>query len=47
MGGLAKSYGHSKPFATWDVLLQDHHEGYIDWDDAAVMASASRRSRWV
>ena len=32
-GRARKSYGHSKPFATWDVLLQDHHEGYIDWDE--------------
>src|SRR3546814_15402334 len=26
-------YGHSKPFGTWEVLLQDHHEGYIDWSE--------------
>ncbi|WP_196771782.1 hypothetical protein [Mesorhizobium loti] len=32
-GRARKSYGHSKPFATWDVLLRDHHEGYIDWDE--------------
>jgi len=32
-GRARKSYGHSKPFATWDVLLQEHHEGYIDWDE--------------
>jgi DNA invertase Pin-like site-specific DNA recombinase len=22
---------HPKPLAEWDVLLKDHHEGYIDW----------------
>src|SRR5262249_17507120 len=26
-----KSYGHGKPLAEWEVLLKDHHEGYIDW----------------
>ena len=30
-GRARKSYGHSKPFGTWDVLLRDHHEGYIEW----------------
>ncbi|ESX08339.1 serine recombinase [Mesorhizobium sp. LSJC265A00] len=32
-GRARKSYGHGKPFGTWDVLLQDHHEGYIDWSE--------------
>jgi DNA invertase Pin-like site-specific DNA recombinase len=26
-----KSYGHGKPFEQWDVVIKDHHEGYIDW----------------
>lgn len=30
-GRLRKSYGHGKPFDEWEVLLKDHHEGYIDW----------------
>jgi excisionase family DNA binding protein len=30
-GRARKSYGHGKPFAEWDILLRDHHEGYIDW----------------
>ncbi len=25
------TYKHRKPFTDWDVLLKDHHEGYIDW----------------
>ena len=29
--GLRKSYGHGKPLEEWEVLLKDHHEGYIDW----------------
>ncbi len=24
--------GVRRPIAEWDVLIKDHHEGYIDWD---------------
>jgi DNA invertase Pin-like site-specific DNA recombinase len=30
-GRARKSYKHPKPFDEWDVLLREHHEGYIDW----------------
>ncbi len=30
-GRARKSYGHGKPFEQWEVVLKDHHEGYIDW----------------
>ena len=30
-GRPRKSYGHGKPLEEWEVLLKDHHEGYIDW----------------
>ena len=30
-GRARKSYKHPKPFEEWDVLLREHHEGYIDW----------------
>ncbi|MCK9988403.1 MAG: hypothetical protein AzoDbin1_04875 [Azoarcus sp.] len=30
-GRARKSYKHRKPFEEWDVLLKEHHEGYIDW----------------
>lgn len=30
-GRARKSYKHRKPFEDWDVLLREHHEGYIDW----------------
>ncbi len=30
-GRARKSYGHPKPLEAWDVLIKDHHEGYIDW----------------
>ena len=29
-GRPRKSYGHGKPFEEWEVILKDHHEGYID-----------------
>jgi DNA invertase Pin-like site-specific DNA recombinase len=32
-GRARKSYGHRKPLEEWDVLLKDHHEGYIDWSE--------------
>jgi len=30
-GRPRKTYGHGKPFGEWEVMLKDHHEGYIDW----------------
>jgi DNA invertase Pin-like site-specific DNA recombinase len=27
-----KTTGHSKPMAAWNVLLRDHHAGYISWE---------------
>jgi DNA invertase Pin-like site-specific DNA recombinase len=30
-GRPRKTYGHGKPFEEWEVMLKDHHEGYIDW----------------
>ena len=32
-GRARKSYGHGKPAEDWDVLIRDHHEGYIDWSE--------------
>lgn len=32
-GRARKSYKHRKPFEEWDVLLKEHHEGYIDWTE--------------
>jgi DNA invertase Pin-like site-specific DNA recombinase len=28
-GRARKSYGHHKPMDAWEVLIKDHHEGYI------------------
>jgi excisionase family DNA binding protein len=30
-GRPRKTYGHGKPFDQWEVMLKEHHEGYIDW----------------
>jgi DNA invertase Pin-like site-specific DNA recombinase len=30
-GRARKSYGDRKPLEEWEVLLKDHHDGYIDW----------------
>jgi DNA invertase Pin-like site-specific DNA recombinase len=30
-GRARKTYGHRKPMETWEVFIQDHHEGYISW----------------
>ena len=30
-GRARTSYGHRKPLEEWEVLLKDHHQGYIDW----------------
>ena len=30
-GRARKSYGHRKALEEWEVLLKDHHDGYIDW----------------
>jgi excisionase family DNA binding protein len=32
-GRARKSYGHRKPLEEWEVLLKDHHDGYIDWTE--------------
>jgi DNA invertase Pin-like site-specific DNA recombinase len=30
-GRARKSDGHKKPMASWNVLIRDHHPGYISW----------------
>jgi hypothetical protein len=32
-GRARKSYGHGKPIGTSEVMIKDHHEGYISWAD--------------
>jgi hypothetical protein len=48
-GRARTSYGHRKPLAEWEVLLKDHHEGYIDWAEFERTRSNSRSTitpRW-
>ena len=32
-GRARKSEGHKKPMQSWNVLLRDHHPGYISWKE--------------
>jgi DNA invertase Pin-like site-specific DNA recombinase len=32
-GRAHRTYGHGKPFDNWEVLINDHHQGYIDWEE--------------
>jgi excisionase family DNA binding protein len=32
-GRARKSYGHGKPFEQWEVMIKDHHQGYIEWTE--------------
>lgn len=32
-GRARKSEGHPKPRPSWNVLLRDHHPGYISWEE--------------
>lgn len=32
-GRARRSYGHGKPIGTWEVMIKDHHEAYIGWEE--------------
>ena len=32
-GRARKTYGHYRPLRDCEILLKDHHEGYIDWEE--------------
>ena len=32
-GRLRRSYGHPKPLDDWNVLIKDHHAGYVEWEE--------------
>jgi len=32
-GRARKTTGYSKPMSAWNVLLRDHHPGYISWEE--------------
>jgi DNA invertase Pin-like site-specific DNA recombinase len=54
-GRARRTNGHRKPIEQWNVLIRDHHEGYIEWekflhnqaiivDNAHMKNRASRKS---
>jgi excisionase family DNA binding protein len=48
-GQPRRSYGHGKPLEQWEVLIKDHHEGYIQWaeferNQAALAANNYRKA---
>jgi len=32
-GRAQTTYKHAKPIEQWDVLIKEHHQGYIDWEE--------------
>jgi excisionase family DNA binding protein len=32
-GRVRTTYKHRKPFHRWEVIIKDHHEGYIEWNE--------------
>ena len=32
-GRARKTYGHRRPLQDCEILLKDHHEGYLDWEE--------------
>src|SRR3954469_22841060 len=32
-GHARTTYKHRKPFEPWEVLIKEHHEGFIDWSE--------------
>jgi len=32
-GRVRTTYKHPKPFDQWEVIIHDHHEGYIEWSE--------------
>src|SRR6478736_3855212 len=32
-GRARKTYGHYRPLRDCEILLKDHHEGYLDWEE--------------
>ena len=30
-GRIRRTSGHARPVAQWEVVIQDHHPGYLDW----------------
>ena len=44
-GRARKTYGHYRSLRDCEVLLKDHHEGYIDWEGLNAIRSTSPPTR--
>ena len=45
MAASASGAACGRPMAEWDVLIKDHHEGYITWERVREEPAADRRQR--
>jgi hypothetical protein len=39
-GRAHKTYGHHRPLQDCEILLKDHHEGYLDWRSSSAIRSS-------
>ncbi len=46
-GRALRSYGHGKPFGTWEVMIRDHHEGYIVGRNMSAIRSSWRSTTFA
>ena len=44
-GRARKSMGHHKPMEAWNVLIRDHHPGYITWEQFEANQKNAKRKR--
>jgi len=44
-GRIKKTFGHYKSPEEWDVLIHDHHEGYISWEEYEENVRTMRNNR--
>ena len=42
-GRARTTYKHRKPIDQWEVIIKEHHEGYIEWSELNAIKSCSRR----
>lgn len=45
-GRARRSYGHGKPAGTWEVMIRDHHEGYMAGRNTSAINGSWRSTLW-
>ena len=45
-GKLRKSYKHARPRSSWTVLIHDHHESYVSWEQFERNQEIFRRNNY-